>query len=255
MNPEPPSEKKIYFKLIFIAAFGILALTFSLIGSWTQSINWYLSPSIARGPHPSFWTIGMLFTTVGIYASVIGLTVTFFLLAYCAFKKIRGLIAHLSCLGFIISFCAFLLPFIIHARMGNSTARFYPIQLRNLGHVIKQYKEGQVRQLPQTTNWCDSLIQFDPNLSPNAFINNRNNKVSEGMSEYAFNANLSGLKLSDIANNTVLLFETPLAKNPTGGPELMSTNNHPTKGCFVLFADMRVEFVRAEDFNNLRWKP
>jgi hypothetical protein len=257
MNQEPHPEKKKYFTLISFAVFffGILALAFSFIGLWAQSINWYLSPYIAQGPYPSFWSIGMFFTIAGLYGGVIGLIVIFVLLVYCMVKKIRGLNALLICLSFIMSFCAFFFPFITHARMGDSTARFYPFHLRFLGHALRQYKEGQVRQLPQANNWCEALIKFDPNWSPNAFINNRNDKVSEGMSEYAFNANLSELKLAELPNITVLLFETPLAKNPAGGPELMSTNNHPIKGCFVLFTDMHIAFIRAEDFNNLRWKP
>ncbi len=80
-------------------------------------------------------------------------------------------------------------------------------------------------------------------------------KNDEGLSEFAFNATLSDMKRTELPKDVVLLFETKLAKNPAGGPELMSTNNHPIIGCFVLFADMHIAFVRAEDFNNLRWKP
>jgi len=52
---------------------------------------------------------------------------------------------------------------------------------------------------------------------------------------------------------TVLLFESNPGWNQSGGPELSTTPNHGGKGCNVLFCDGHVEFVRAEDINNLQW--
>jgi hypothetical protein len=256
MNQESHFEKKKYFTLISFAAFSfvILALAFSLIGLWAQSINWYLSPYVAQGPHPSFWSIGMFFTITGIYGSVIGLIVTFVLLAYCMFKKIRGLIALLICLSFIISFCAFLIPWITHVRIADSPAKLYPYHLHSIGRTLEKYAKGHNGQLPGADNWCGTLLRVNSSLTPHDFRIDSTPKDSN-MSDFAINPNVSESKLAELPKNTVLLFETPLAKNPAGGPELMSTNNHPIKGCFILFADMHIAFVRAEDFNNLRWKP
>jgi hypothetical protein len=36
------------------------------------------------------------------------------------------------------------------------------------------------------------------------------------------------------------------------GPELLTTRNHHWKGCTVVFADVRVEFVKAKDFGELK---
>lgn len=257
MNQESHPEKKQRPMLISLIAlvWGIGVLTLSALSSWALYMNWDITSFIAQGPYPRIGSFGEQISIIGFCGGFIGLIAIFVLLVSCMIRKIRGLTAHLISVSFIMSFCAFFLPFITHERMRNSTARFYPFHLQFLGDALRQYKEGQVRQLPQANNWCDTLIKLDPNLFPNAFINDRNDKISEGMSEYAFNANLSKLKLAELPKDVILLFETTRARNPAGGPELMSTNNHPIKGCFVLFADKHIAFVRTEDFNNLRWKP
>lgn len=257
MNTEPYPERKKRLTLLskIALAWGIVVLTFSVLASWILYMNWDITLSIAQGPYPRLYSFGKHLGIIGFFGGFIGLIAIFVLLIYYMIKRIRGLNAYLVCVSFIMSFFAFFSTFVTHARMCNSTDIIYPIHLQILGHVIRQYKEGQVHQLPEANNWCDALIKFNSSLSPNDFVNDRTSNVFEGMSDYAFNANLSELKLEELPKDTVLLFETPLGKNPAGGPELMSMDNHPIKGCFVLFADMHIEFVRAEDFNDLRWKP
>ncbi|MHC4239313.1 MAG: hypothetical protein ACYSUC_06100, partial [Planctomycetota bacterium] len=41
--------------------------------------------------------------------------------------------------------------------------------------------------------------------------------------------------------------------NQNGGPEILTTENHDGEGCNVAFVDTHVEFVRAEEFGNLKW--
>jgi hypothetical protein len=254
MNQESHFEKKKYFTLISFAAFfiGIAAFLFSFISLWTHSLNWYLSPYDAQGPYPWILPISKYSFMIAFCGGFIGLMLSIVAAIDGLFKKPRTIKILVSILSFSLSFWAFLIPFRTHNKMCNSVEKYYVFHLQDFGRIIKRETKGQ---LPQATNWCETLIKLDPNSFPEIFINNPNLKISEGMSEYAFNTNVSGLKLAELQNNTVLFFETPLAQNPAGGPELMSTNNHPIKGCFVLFADMHIAFVRAEDFNNLRWKP
>ena len=171
MNQETLPEKKRYFTLISFAAFffGILALALSLIGLWAQSINWYLSPYVAQGPHPSFWSIGLFFTIAGLYGGVIGLIAIFILLVYCMFKKIRGLNALLICVSFLMSFCAFLFPFITHNRMSSSPAKLYPYHLHSIGRTLEKYAKGHNNQLPSTDNWCSTLLKSNSSLTPHDF--------------------------------------------------------------------------------------
>jgi prepilin-type processing-associated H-X9-DG protein len=53
----------------------------------------------------------------------------------------------------------------------------------------------------------------------------------------------------------VLLFDTHPGWNQSGGPELLTTDNHKGDGCNVLFVDGHVDFVKTEDLNKLRWTP
>jgi hypothetical protein len=55
------------------------------------------------------------------------------------------------------------------------------------------------------------------------------------------------------SSEVVLLFESKPGWNQNGGPELLSCN-HRQEGCNVLFADMHVEFVKAENFHRLQWR-
>ena len=66
------------------------------------------------------------------------------------------------------------------------------------------------------------------------------------------NKNLEKLDLRS-PPNMVLLFETHPGWNQSGGPEILTTDNHNGEGCNVLFLDNHAEFVRTEDLNKLRW--
>ncbi|MGD0552299.1 MAG: hypothetical protein ABSB25_06565 [Sedimentisphaerales bacterium] len=254
MDSELHPEKKWCLMLLSLIAlfWGIGSLTLSFLGSWASYMNWDITSYIAQGPYPRIGSIGEWFSIIGGCSGFMGLIVIFVLLVYCMVKKIRGLNALLICLSFLMSFCAFFLPFTTHARLGNSPAKIYPFHLRNIGHTLEIYTKEHNGQLPASDSWCDAVLSFVPSFPRSYFAIDPKDK---DMSVFAMNSNVSESKLSELPKNTVLLFETPLAKNPAGGPELMSINNHPVKGCYVLFADMHVEFVRAEDFNNLRWKP
>lgn len=54
-------------------------------------------------------------------------------------------------------------------------------------------------------------------------------------------------------SNMVLLFESYPGWNQSGGPEILTTDNHHGEGCNVLFNDLHVEFVKTEDINDLKW--
>ncbi|HEW79316.1 MAG TPA: hypothetical protein ENH34_05055 [Phycisphaerales bacterium] len=74
-------------------------------------------------------------------------------------------------------------------------------------------------------------------------------------SRYAFNKNLAGKHLAEIPNDIVLFFETEQEEDPVGNSESITGKNHYDRGCVVLFGDLHLEFVKTEDFNDLRWQP
>ena len=48
--------------------------------------------------------------------------------------------------------------------------------------------------------------------------------------------------------------ETKKGWNQSGGPELLTTDNHWKKGCNVLFVGGYVGFVESKWFGSLEWK-
>jgi prepilin-type processing-associated H-X9-DG protein len=69
------------------------------------------------------------------------------------------------------------------------------------------------------------------------------------------NKNVENLDARTLPPDMVLLFETYPGWNQSGGPEILTTDNHQGDGCNVLFGDGRVEFVKTEHLDDLKWKP
>lgn len=114
-------------------------------------------------------------------------------------------------------------------------------------HGIGEYVEKDDGQLPSASSWYDVLVNSVPE-GRDAYSTRR------GLQHFAMNSNVGRFRLTDIANDIVLLFETEPGKNRvTTGDDI--TARHYGKGCLVLFADLDVEFVKAEDLEDLRWKP
>lgn len=74
--------------------------------------------------------------------------------------------------------------------------------------------------------------------------------------DFVLNSSLLDIKLSQIPDNVVVIFESDVPRgNVIGGPNDISTWWHYGKGCLIVFGDGRVEFVRKEKFKDLRWQP
>jgi hypothetical protein len=255
MDTEPHPEKKRLLSLISRIAliFGIISLAFSISSSSLFSINWNIFPGDIIGPYPWIAHIGQGLSFGGFYGGLAGFVISIISLISDLFKKHHFVNIVASCLGLLMAFYALHTVLITLNRMREAQREISCYNLRDLGYRLEKYAVERDELLPHATNWCDALIKFNSyslREMRKGWVKN-----DEGLSEFAFNANLSELKMAELPKDVVFLFETKLAKNPAGGAELMNPENHPLKGCFVLFGDMHVEFVRAEDFNNLRWKP
>jgi hypothetical protein len=255
MNQEARNEKikclTFYSKFAFV--WGIASLSMSLISSWLLYINWDIFTNGAKGPYPWIGFFGEWLSVGGFYSGLLGLVVSITSIVAKSQKGSRSVNIIVSSLSFLISFAAVWTVPATLDRMREAAREIPSRNLSQLGYTLENYGKEHNCQLPIGITWCDEIIKFDP-YSSNKMRKGRV-KNDEGLSEFALNINLSELKLNELPKNVVLLFETKLAKNPAGGAELINAENHPLKGCFVLFGDMHVAFVRAEDFNNLRWKP
>jgi hypothetical protein len=137
--------------------------------------------------------------------------------------------------------------------------------LRWLAKVWMVYaNDDENGRFPPPEKWCDFLLEsghvaeqhfvcpkrlfFLPFLSEPVLIRPRPRR---GRSHYALNPNAKPTSPPD----TVLLFETKEGWNCSGGPAVLSTENHEGRGCNVAFVDIHVSFVSTEQLGELRWKP
>lgn len=121
--------------------------------------------------------------------------------------------------------------------------------LHNLADGIATYtKENQTRY-PDPETWCDSLLYWTQNAEKCFKCPDAMRQTGDGTCHYAINPACEPNSPPD----TVLLFETKAGWNQSGGPEILTTENHNGKGCNVLFNDGSVKFVKTEELNKLKW--
>ena len=123
--------------------------------------------------------------------------------------------------------------------------------MSGLAKAILIYSNDYDDNFPTHSKWCDLLIEH-ADVSPLMF---RCKDATEGPCNYAMNKNIEKLDAGRAPPDMVLLFETHPGWNQTGGPEILTTDNHQGDGCNVLFMDSHVEFVKIRGLDNLRWKP
>jgi hypothetical protein len=121
--------------------------------------------------------------------------------------------------------------------------------MTSFGVGLNIYAKDNDSNYPPLDKWCDTLISECK--VPKKYF--RCPGAKNGNYHYAINENVVECGASG-PSDLVLVFETSSAEwNQTGGPELLSTDNHSGKGCIVLYLDGYVEFVRTEDIDKLRW--
>ena len=141
---------------------------------------------------------------------------------------------------------------IFHSPGSTFTARKRcAANLCTLGKWMILYAGDYDEQYPRAEKWCDLLTEYmktavDNRVIEKCFVCPANKERRCG---YAINPNLSPRSQPD----QVLLFEIVAGWNQTGGPEILTAENHHGKGCNVLFNDSHVEFVRADKISELKW--
>jgi hypothetical protein len=129
-----------------------------------------------------------------------------------------------------------------------------PDSSRGLGINISRGRE--LKELGKKFDWLKNDKDFtftEQFLEPNEIID----ILTIPKGKVVLNSNLLNKKPSEISDNVVVIFEStvPHDKGNIGGPNDISTWWHYGRGSLMVFGDSRVEFVKVEDFNNLRWKP
>ncbi|MDG1833126.1 MAG: GYF domain-containing protein [Verrucomicrobiota bacterium] len=120
--------------------------------------------------------------------------------------------------------------------------------LKHLTVAIHEFHEDN-DHLPDAAKWSDALLPYVDN-EKQVFISS----VDPDGSSYAFNKNLSGMKLDDLqaVARTVVFFESDLGWNGAGGiDDAIALDD----GFLIGFADGHVERVSGEDLDKLNWTP
>ena len=136
------------------------------------------------------------------------------------------------------------------------TIAFRMVCAQNLSGISKAmriYASDYNDTFPTPSKWCDLLVEHQNTSKhtfacPEALMKYR----SADQCNFAMNKNVEKLG-GNVPSNTVLLFESAPGWNQTGGPEILTTDNHQGQGCNVLFVDGHVEFVKTEYLSNLNW--
>jgi len=135
--------------------------------------------------------------------------------------------------------------------------------MSNLGKAMLIYAGDYDEKYPTPSKWCDLLIEY-ADVSPLTFRCKGasgckiaccgKEDVSGKLCNYAMNKNA---EIDGTASppDMVLLFETTSGWNQSGGPDILTTDNHQGEGCNIVFMDLHVEFVKTEDLDNLKWTP
>ena len=240
-----------------------------------SSCSWLLAGTSVQAPHPNARTSGL-----AIAAFVLGIlsfftclvtTIPAIILGIVAMARINSSRGALKGTGMAIAGIAIpvaclpligmsiLMPALAKTKV-FAQRKVCTSNMRALGIAMALYADDFDDKYPDPSKWCDLLIQ-NTNIDRKMFICKSS---PTGPCSYAMNENI--VKLGSLAPpDMVLLFETSPGWNQSGGPEILTTDNHSRKscarrrgcsirnGCNILFNDNRVKFVRAADIPKLRW--
>ncbi len=128
--------------------------------------------------------------------------------------------------------------------------------LKYFGLAFQMYVTDNLNSYPTPDKWCDMITPYLGRMDeevfqcPAAIIKALNGKDTEKVRcHYAMNPNCEPNSPPD----TILLFETKGGWNLSGGPELLTTENHTSNTCNVLFNDGSVGTIRKDEIPNLKW--
>jgi len=143
--------------------------------------------------------------------------------------------------------------------------------LQVLGETMAAYAKAHDGYLPVAETWCDLLMEHNGGLSKDNFrhpLHSHPNLQLTGDCHFGYNKNVSGRRLSDLADDIVLLVEADGPWNLNGAADLLETRRSEHGFIYVLLADGTIDsYVYKYDairkytsetdisYQKLRWKP
>ncbi|MHC4156457.1 MAG: hypothetical protein ACYST6_16280 [Planctomycetota bacterium] len=162
-------------------------------------------------------------------------------------KVLRGYI--FAILGILLSLPFFYLDWGVRQSVKVRQKRkrewtgLYNLEL--LGKELRKYAEDHKGYLPAADRWCDSLMEANPELTKDNFTHPQPEIFAgtfdfKGTCQFAFNSNLSGMRLADVPGNVVLIFEADGDWNLNGTGKLLRTRYREQGYIAMLFVDQTV---------------
>ena len=122
---------------------------------------------------------------------------------------------------------------------------------KQLALAVRIYSSDNTNHFPPAATWCDAI---KTSVGSEAVFKCPAVHTSSRC-DYAFNARLDGLEESQVAPNTVMIFESDGGWNANGGPERMIGQPRHARMFVVAYADGSVQQLPASQFGTLRWDP
>jgi prepilin-type processing-associated H-X9-DG protein len=146
-------------------------------------------------------------------------------------------------------FWAMVLPAISKAKE-NALQTVCIQNMHGLGKAMHSYANDYDDKFPTQTKWCDLLIKY-AEVPPKRF--RCKGAPQQDRCNYTMNKNLENVDRESASPDMVLVFESSPGWNQSGGPELLTTDNHRGDGCNVLFVDGHVKFIEKQNLDELKW--
>lgn len=259
-NSNVPQKPRVRMIARWSLYFAMAGLIFSIVTSLAFYINGDFIPGEVKGPSPAAGFIARISFDIGFYVRAIALGLGFISLIVTPFRKprLKNLVTTLVGLGIAIVACNIFGTAINRAR--SLPARFCGMHMERIGEALKKYSEEHDGRLPAAANWCGALLDnskyiYNSDIPRLSCFYCRGARTPKGQSSYALNESAASMRLAELPGDVILVFETMPCENPVGGRELITADNHDGKGSIALFGDFQVAFIKAEDFNDLRWEP
>jgi len=153
------------------------------------------------------------------------------------------------------------------AELGKAHVGTYNLHI--LGKELVKYAEKHDGYLPVANHWCEELLKNNLKLSEANFRHPQSRIVGlKGECHFAFNRNLSEMRLADIPGDVVLVFEADGSWNLNGTEELLKTR-YREQGFITIFiangkmldywfyksAIRKFDKRRGMYYEKPRWKP
>ncbi len=122
--------------------------------------------------------------------------------------------------------------------------------LSALGKAMFIYANDNNDKYPTADKWCDLLIEHTDVTEKQLVCYGALKQKNKSRCHYALNPNCEPNSSPDL----VLLFDSKGGWNLSGGPELLTTENHEGDGCNILFNDGHVAFITLKGVPELKWK-